>query len=45
MKMYCKRCKHEWNYKGKSKWYVSCPICKTSIPIKKGVKENGNKRD
>jgi len=35
MKLKCKRCEHEWEYKGKSEWYVCCPTCKTSIRIKK----------
>ncbi len=30
----CHRCKHEWIYKGKSKWYASCPDCRTSVRIK-----------
>ena len=23
----CKNCKHKWDYKGKSKFYVTCPKC------------------
>jgi len=34
MKLKCQRCGYEWNYKGKSKWYTSCPKCKTSVKIK-----------
>jgi len=35
MKVKCKRCDHEWDYRGKSLWYTSCPKCKTSINVKK----------
>ena len=34
MKLKCQRCKHEWEYKGKNKWFTSCPKCKTSVKIK-----------
>ena len=34
MKLKCQRCGYEWDYKGKSKWYTSCPKCKTSVKIK-----------
>jgi len=34
MKLKCKRCGKEWEYKGKKKYYTSCPDCKTSIKIK-----------
>lgn len=36
----CKRCKYVWDYKGKSKWYTSCPRCKTTI---KTIKNGKNK--
>lgn len=35
MKIKCQRCKYEWEYKGKSKWYTSCPKCRTSINVRK----------
>lgn len=35
VKMKCSKCKHEWNYKGKSKYYVTCPHCYRKIKIKK----------
>jgi len=28
-----KRFAREWDYKGKSKWYASCPRCKTTVKI------------
>lgn len=39
MKLHCKRCKKEWNYKGKKKvnkkypQYTGCPRCKTLVKI------------
>ena len=38
MKLKCNHCKHEWNYKGKSDYYVCCPIC--HYKMKKIRKEN-----
>ena len=38
MKLKCQRCGHNWDYKGKSKWYATCPMCKTSVNIKKQKK-------
>jgi len=29
----CHRCGHRWTYCGKSKWYASCPMCKTSVKV------------
>ncbi len=31
----CHRCGYEWTYKGKMKWYASCPQCRTSVKIEK----------
>jgi len=35
MKLRCRRCGHVWDYKGKRKFYASCPICKNSVNIQK----------
>ncbi len=35
MKVKCKRCEIEWNYKGKKTWYVTCPNCYTKVNIQK----------
>ena len=35
MKLKCPKCKHEWKYKGKSEYYVTCPHCYNKINIKK----------
>jgi len=32
--MKCQRCGHMWDYTGKSKWYTSCPRCRTSVKAK-----------
>jgi len=41
MKIKCKKCKHLWEYKGKSKYYVTCPRCmnKVNIQGKKNIVE------
>lgn len=33
----CKHCLHEWNYKGKSHKYVTCPVCHYKINISKSL--------
>jgi ribosomal protein S27E len=38
MNLKCQKCKHEWNYKGQSKYYVTCPRCYTKVDIQKQVK-------
>jgi ribosomal protein S27E len=48
MKIRCKKsgCEHEWEYKGKSKFYVTCPHCLRKLNIQKmkgGLKKDGNK--
>jgi ribosomal protein S27E len=35
MKIKCKKCSHEWEYKGKSKFYVTCPNCYNKVNIQK----------
>jgi len=30
-----KKCNHVWNYKGKSKFYVTCPHCYRKVKINK----------
>jgi len=27
IKARCPRCNHKWIYKGKSKYYITCPFC------------------
>ena len=41
----CKRCCHEWTYRGSNKWIASCPHCKTSIYLVKQFLEVNNVRD
>jgi len=33
MMLRCGRCGYEWNYKGKSEWYASCPRCRTTVRV------------
>jgi hypothetical protein len=37
VKLRCSRkdCGYAWNYSGKSPFYASCPMCRTSVNIKK----------
>ncbi|MEK6879557.1 MAG: DUF1660 family phage protein [Nanoarchaeota archaeon] len=43
MKLKCKKCKHEWNYKGyannsKVIYYVTCPRCYNKLRVEKLLK-------
>ncbi len=31
-------CKREWNYKGKSTWYATCPQCHANVRIRELIK-------
>ena len=46
MKLKCKRkiCGREWEYKGKKKFYASCPDCKTSVKIVYKTETEGGKK-
>ena len=35
MKVKCHKCKHEWDYKGKSDYYITCPQCYRKINVEK----------
>jgi len=35
MKTKCYKCKYEWNYKGKQKFYITCPSCYSKLSLKK----------
>lgn len=39
-KLKCPKCGHEWEYKGTSFYYVTCPTCKFSLKRNKEEKEN-----
>ena len=49
IRLKCKRCKYEWDYKGKALFYCSCPRCLTKVRtrplIKKKVEQTYNKED
>ena len=40
MELRCKHCKYIWDYKGKSKYYCSCPRCMYKINIKNNIEGN-----
>lgn len=33
-KLLCQRCGYVWNYTGESKYFTSCPKCRTSVNVK-----------
>jgi hypothetical protein len=33
-------CGHKWMYRGKSKFYASCPFCRTNVHVFKNKLEN-----
>ena len=35
MKIKCNHCEYEWEYKGVSKFYASCPKCLMKVKIDK----------
>jgi hypothetical protein len=37
-----KKCNHEWNYKGESEFYATCPRCLNKVRIKKEKNKNGD---
>jgi hypothetical protein len=50
MKLKCvnKKCGHSWNYKGKSKFYVTCPECHNKFNIQKlkgGIRQDENNKN
>jgi hypothetical protein len=45
MKKKCKKCGHEWDYKGKSKIYVTCPQCYSKIKINNYCLKGGSKKN
>jgi hypothetical protein len=45
MKLKCpnKKCKYEWDFNGKSKFYTSCPRCLHKVKIRE--EEDGRKKE
>lgn len=41
MNVKCYHCKHEWKYKGKNPYYVTCPYCLRKVSLQKLKKESG----
>ena len=40
MRLRCHHCGHEWDYKGKSKYYATCPVCYYKVRIRESSKDN-----
>lgn len=34
MKVKCDRCEKEWEYKGKNKYYATCPDCHNAVKLR-----------
>ena len=34
MKLKCNNCKYEWEYKGLSEYYATCPRCLNKVKVK-----------
>lgn len=34
MKLMCKRCGYDWEYKGHSSYWTSCPRCRSNVSLK-----------
>lgn len=45
MLLKCKKCKHEWNYKGDSRYYVTCPYCYNKVRINITEVKGGKEKD
>ncbi|MEW6222653.1 MAG: hypothetical protein AB1476_05015 [Candidatus Hadarchaeota archaeon] len=33
MKLHCKKCGYNWEYRGKSKFYATCPRCLRKVKV------------
>jgi hypothetical protein len=40
IKLACKRCQNEWNYRGSNPFYATCSMCKTSVRIKDNLTQS-----
>ena len=48
MRLKCgrKECRYEWDYKGKNKFWATCPRCLTKVKVnKKEEKEDGKRSE
>ncbi|MHC1635882.1 MAG: hypothetical protein ACXQTS_04575 [Candidatus Methanospirareceae archaeon] len=32
-KLRCQHCGHEWEYRGKAKYYATCPVCHYKVRV------------
>jgi hypothetical protein len=37
VKLKCKKCENEWNYKGLNKYYATCTKCLSKVPVKEYI--------
>ncbi len=43
MEIKCDKCGHQWEYQGKTKWYLACPKCRNTININELTTNSRNK--
>ena len=39
MKTKCNKCHYEWDYKGESEYFVTCPRCLSKVDVRKQKEE------
>lgn len=44
MNIKCEKCGNQWVYKGRSKWYLTCPKCKNIVNINEMIKQGRDKK-
>ena len=44
-KMICPKCGYDWEYKGKSNFYISCPRCRSNINLQKPKDKSSVRRE
>ena len=40
MRLRCRHCGHEWDYKGRSKYYATCPVCYYKVRIRESSEDD-----
>ena len=44
MKLKCKKCSNEWDYKGSNPYYATCSKCLNKVKVQKQDKEKGSQK-
>jgi ribosomal protein S27E len=43
MDVICDNCGYQWDYQGKTQWYLACPKCKNTINISESTENRRGK--